>query len=58
MYIVGLRPLSMYTGDGTWYRMILVKIPVARFFALEENAALRFAYFKAQHASTLAEQLP
>ena len=30
----------MYTGDGTWYRTVRIKFPVARLFALAENVGL------------------
>ena len=35
-----LRALTMYTGDGTWYRTVRIKFPVARLFALAENVGL------------------
>jgi hypothetical protein len=44
----------MYTGDGTWYRTVRIKFPVARLFALAENVGLtmsngRRGLFTVQH---------
>ena len=40
MHTRTIRALTMYTGDGTWYRTVRIKFPVARLFALAENVGL------------------
>ena len=43
----------MYTGDGTWYRTVRIKFPVARLFALAENVGLTMSNTFYSAASTI-----